>query len=101
MPGVSVAGNVRPLSVNRVASAIGEGVIAIQLLHQYPQALTAAVDIIMVMRKHSCRINPVLNVAFISDMKILAGHETVGLHSWYGRVFRRPETGSLEAVKAA
>jgi hypothetical protein len=58
-------------------------------------------NIIMVMRKHSCRINPVLNVAFISDMKILAGYETAGLHSWYGRVFRRPETGSLEAVKAA
>ena len=49
-------------------------------------------NIIMVMRKHSCRINPVLNVAFISDRKILANYETVGVHSWYGRVFadRKP-----------
>ncbi len=39
MPGVFAAGNVRPRSVKRVASATAEGAIAIQLLHQYPQAL--------------------------------------------------------------
>ncbi len=39
MPAVFAAGNVRPRSVKRVASATGEGAIAIQLLHQYPQAL--------------------------------------------------------------
>jgi hypothetical protein len=32
------------------------------------------------MRKHCFRINPVLNVAFVSDMKILADYETAGAH---------------------
>ena len=35
MPGVFAAGDVRHGSVKRVASAVGEGSIAIQLLHQY------------------------------------------------------------------
>jgi thioredoxin reductase (NADPH) len=35
MPGVFSAGDVRHGSVKRVASAVGEGSIAIQLLHQY------------------------------------------------------------------
>jgi thioredoxin reductase (NADPH) len=34
-PGVFVAGDVRHGSVKRVASAVGEGAIAIQLIHQY------------------------------------------------------------------
>lgn len=34
MPGVFAAGDVRHGSVKRVASAVGEGSIAIQLLHQ-------------------------------------------------------------------
>jgi thioredoxin reductase (NADPH) len=38
MPGVFAAGDVRHRSVKRVASAIGEGAIAVQLLHQYLQA---------------------------------------------------------------
>ena len=38
MPGVFAAGDVRHQSVKRVASAIGEGAIAIQLLHEYLQA---------------------------------------------------------------
>jgi thioredoxin reductase (NADPH) len=37
-PGVFAAGDVRHRSVKRVASAIGEGAIAVQLLHQYLQA---------------------------------------------------------------
>ena len=35
MPGVFAAGDVRHGAVKRVASAVGEGSIAIQLLHQY------------------------------------------------------------------
>jgi thioredoxin reductase (NADPH) len=35
MPGVFAAGDVRHRSVKRVASAIGEGAIAVQLLHEY------------------------------------------------------------------
>jgi thioredoxin reductase (NADPH) len=35
MPGVFAAGDVRHRSVKRVASAVGEGAIAIQLLHEY------------------------------------------------------------------
>jgi thioredoxin reductase (NADPH) len=35
MPGVFAAGDVRQGSVKRVASAVGEGSIAIQMLHQY------------------------------------------------------------------
>jgi thioredoxin reductase (NADPH) len=34
MPGVFAAGDVRHASVKRVASAVGEGSIAIQLVHQ-------------------------------------------------------------------
>ncbi len=39
MPRVFAAGNVRHRPVKRVASATGEGAIAIQLLHEYLQAL--------------------------------------------------------------
>lgn len=35
MPGVFVAGDVRHGSVKRAASAVGEGSIAVQLMHQY------------------------------------------------------------------
>jgi thioredoxin reductase (NADPH) len=35
VPGVFVAGDVRHGSVKRVASAVGEGSIAVQLVHQY------------------------------------------------------------------
>jgi thioredoxin reductase (NADPH) len=35
MPGVFAAGDVRHGSVKRVASAVGEGAVAVQLLHQY------------------------------------------------------------------
>jgi thioredoxin reductase (NADPH) len=35
MPGVFAAGDVRHRSVKRVASAVGEGSIAIQLIHEY------------------------------------------------------------------
>jgi thioredoxin reductase (NADPH) len=35
MPGVFAAGDVRHGAVKRVASAVGEGSIAVQLLHQY------------------------------------------------------------------
>ena len=38
VPGVFAAGDVRYRSVKRVASAVGEGAIAIQLLHEYLQA---------------------------------------------------------------
>jgi thioredoxin reductase (NADPH) len=38
MPGVFAAGDVRHNSVKRVATAIGEGALAVQLLHQYLQA---------------------------------------------------------------
>jgi thioredoxin reductase (NADPH) len=35
VPGVFVAGDVRAGSVKRVASAVGEGSIAVQFMHQY------------------------------------------------------------------
>lgn len=35
MPGVFAAGDVRHESVKRVASAVGEGSIAVQLVHRY------------------------------------------------------------------
>jgi thioredoxin reductase (NADPH) len=35
LPGVFAAGDVRHRSVKRVASAVGEGAIAVQLIHQY------------------------------------------------------------------
>ena len=35
MPGVFAAGDVRHRSVKRIASAVGEGAMAIQLVHQY------------------------------------------------------------------
>lgn len=35
LPGVFAAGDVRHRSVKRVASAVGEGAIAIQLAHEY------------------------------------------------------------------
>ena len=41
MPGVFVAGDVRADSVKRVASAVGEGAMAVTLVHRY---LDGAVD---------------------------------------------------------
>ena len=38
IPGVFAAGDVRHRSIKRVASAVGEGAIAIQLVHEYLQA---------------------------------------------------------------
>jgi thioredoxin reductase (NADPH) len=35
IPGVFVAGDVRAQSVKRVASAVGEGAMAVTLVHQY------------------------------------------------------------------
>ena len=35
MPGVFAAGDIRHGSVKRVASAVGEGSIAVQMVHQY------------------------------------------------------------------
>jgi thioredoxin reductase (NADPH) len=35
MPGVFVAGDVRHGSVKRAASAVGEGSISVQMMHQY------------------------------------------------------------------
>ena len=35
LPGVFVAGDVRDQSIKRVASAVGEGSMAVQLVHQY------------------------------------------------------------------
>ena len=35
MPGVFVAGDVRDQSIKRVASAVGEGSMAVSLVHQY------------------------------------------------------------------
>ena len=35
MPGVFVAGDVRHGSVKRVASAVGEGAMTVQLVHQF------------------------------------------------------------------
>jgi thioredoxin reductase (NADPH) len=41
MPGVFAVGDVRSASVKRVASAAGEGSVAIQQVHQYLQMLDA------------------------------------------------------------
>ena len=35
VPGVFVAGDVRSASVKRVASAVGEGALAVTLVHRY------------------------------------------------------------------
>ena len=35
VPGVFVAGDVRARSIKRVASAVGEGSMAVSLIHQY------------------------------------------------------------------
>jgi thioredoxin reductase (NADPH) len=35
LPGVFVAGDVRHRSIKRVASAVGEGSMAVQFIHQY------------------------------------------------------------------
>ena len=35
MPGVFVAGDVRHRSIKRIASAVGEGAMAVQFVHQY------------------------------------------------------------------
>jgi thioredoxin reductase (NADPH) len=42
MPGVFAVGDVRRGSVKRVASAVGEGATAIQLVHRYLEAAEAA-----------------------------------------------------------
>jgi len=39
VPGVFVAGDVRSTSVKRVASAVGEGALAVTLVHQYLERL--------------------------------------------------------------
>ncbi|MGQ0608143.1 MAG: FAD-dependent oxidoreductase [Chloroflexota bacterium] len=39
LPGVFVAGDVRHLSIKRIASAVGDGAMAVQLVHQYLAAL--------------------------------------------------------------
>jgi thioredoxin reductase (NADPH) len=41
VPGVFVAGDVRDQSIKRVASAVGEGSMAVQLVHQYLGGLSA------------------------------------------------------------
>jgi thioredoxin reductase (NADPH) len=41
LPGVFAAGDVRHRSIKRVASAVGEGSIAIQLIHDYLGDLSA------------------------------------------------------------
>ena len=48
MPGVFVAGDVRARSIKRVASAVGEGSMAVSLIHEYLAAgmsTTAAVTV--------------------------------------------------------
>ena len=40
MPGVFVAGDVRAESVKRVAGAVGEGAMAVTLVHRYLEATT-------------------------------------------------------------
>jgi thioredoxin reductase len=35
LPGIFVAGDVRYRSIKRVASAVGEGAMAVQFIHQY------------------------------------------------------------------
>ena len=41
MPGVFVAGDVRHGSIKRVASAVGEGAMAVTLVHRYLSSLEA------------------------------------------------------------
>jgi thioredoxin reductase (NADPH) len=41
LPGVFVAGDVRDQSIKRVASAVGEGSMAVQLVHQYLGGIVA------------------------------------------------------------
>ena len=43
VPGVFAAGDVRRGSVERVASAVGEGAIAVQLVHEYLRDLATTV----------------------------------------------------------
>ena len=45
MPGVFAAGDVRHGSIKRVASAVGEGAIVIQLVHRYLEAESRAVGV--------------------------------------------------------
>ncbi|HEU5213465.1 MAG TPA: FAD-dependent oxidoreductase [Gaiellaceae bacterium] len=45
MPGVFVAGDVRHGSIKRVASAVGEGAMAVQVIHEYLARLPAAVPV--------------------------------------------------------
>ena len=35
LPGIFVAGDVRHRSIKRIASAVGDGAMAVQLVHQY------------------------------------------------------------------
>ena len=42
LPGVFVAGDVRDQSIKRVASAVGEGSMAVQLVHQYLGGISSA-----------------------------------------------------------
>jgi thioredoxin reductase (NADPH) len=42
MPGVFAVGDVRFRSVKRVAAAVGEGALAVTLIHQYRASLTRA-----------------------------------------------------------
>jgi thioredoxin reductase (NADPH) len=44
MPGVFAAGDVRHGSVKRVASAVGEGSIAVQLVHEYLASTEAVAE---------------------------------------------------------
>jgi thioredoxin reductase (NADPH) len=43
-PGVFAVGDVRSGSVRRVASAVGEGAMAVRLVHEHLSGLTAPVD---------------------------------------------------------
>jgi thioredoxin reductase (NADPH) len=43
MPGVFCAGDVRHLSVKRIASAVGEGAMSVAFVHQYLAGLGGAV----------------------------------------------------------
>ena len=42
LPGVFVAGDVRDQSIKRVASAVGDGAMAVQLVHEYLGGLAVA-----------------------------------------------------------
>jgi thioredoxin reductase (NADPH) len=39
VPGIFVAGDVRDQSIKRVASAVGEGAMAVSFIHQYLREL--------------------------------------------------------------